>query len=41
MEPDDRAMLDAWIAASTDLVEFEVHEVMTSPGTAARIAPSL
>ena len=30
MECDDRALLDQWIAAWEDLVDFEVHPVITS-----------
>ena len=41
METDDRAHLEAWIAASTDLVAFEVYPVMTSAAAAERIGPSL
>ena len=41
MEADDRALLEAWMAAWTDLVEFEVYPVMTSAEAAERIAPSL
>ena len=40
MECDDRALLDEWIAAWSDLVEFEVIPVITSPEAAARV-PSL
>ena len=29
MECDDRSLLDIWMAAWDDLVEFEVHPVMT------------
>lgn len=36
MECDDRALLDAWIARWSDLVEFEVIEVITSQEAAAR-----
>ena len=36
METDDRVLLDAWIAAWADLVEFEVHEVLTSAQAAER-----
>jgi uncharacterized protein DUF3303 len=36
MQTNDRALLDAWMANWTDLVEFEVHEVMTSAEAAAR-----
>jgi hypothetical protein len=41
METDDRALLDQWIANWSDLVEFEVHPVMTSADAAARIGPRL
>jgi Protein of unknown function (DUF3303). len=37
MQADDRAQLDAWIANWSDLVEFEVHEVMSSADAAARV----
>jgi len=37
METDDRALLDAWIAAWADLVEFEVVPVITSAEAAARV----
>jgi hypothetical protein len=37
MESDDRALLDAWIAAWSDLVEFEVMDVITSADAAARV----
>jgi hypothetical protein len=30
MECDDRRLLDEWIAAWSDLVDFEIHPVMTS-----------
>ncbi|MGH7649165.1 MAG: DUF3303 domain-containing protein [Gemmatimonadaceae bacterium] len=39
MECDDRRLLDAWIAAWTDLVEFEVHDVITSTEAASRVPP--
>jgi len=41
METDDRALLDQWMANWSDLVEFEVHPVMTSADAADRIAPRL
>ena len=41
METDDRALLDQWMANWSDLVEFEVHPVMTSAEAADRIAPRL
>jgi hypothetical protein len=37
METEDRALLDEWIAAWQDLVEFEVHPVITSAEAAARV----
>ncbi len=37
METDDRALLDAWIARWSDLVEFEVHEALTSEQAASRV----
>jgi uncharacterized protein DUF3303 len=41
MACDDRALLDAWIAAWSDLVDFEVHPVVTSAEAAARAAAGL
>jgi hypothetical protein len=38
MECDDRRLLDEWIAAWTDLVEFEVIPVLTSAEAAEAIA---
>jgi N-acetylglutamate synthase-like GNAT family acetyltransferase len=37
METDDRALLDQWIAEWADLVDFEVHPVITSAEAAARV----
>ena len=37
MEADDPALLEAWMAAWSDLVEFEVHPVLTSAEAAARV----
>ena len=37
MECADRALLDAWMARWSDLVEFEVIEVITSPEASARV----
>jgi len=37
MECDDRAPLDAWIAAWADLVDFEVIPVVTSADAAQRV----
>jgi Protein of unknown function (DUF3303) len=41
METDNRALLDQWMAEWVDLVEFEVHPIMTSAEAADRIAPRL
>ena len=38
MECDDRSLLDSWIAAWSDLVAFEVFEVISSADAAARYA---
>lgn len=40
MQCDDRALLDAWIRAWSDLVDFEVHPVITSADAAARVEAS-
>jgi hypothetical protein len=37
MECDDRALLDEWMAAWVDLVDFDVVPVITSPEAAARV----
>ena len=37
METDDRRLLDQWMALWSDLVEFEVHPVMTSQEAAKRV----
>jgi hypothetical protein len=37
MECDDRALLDAWIARWSDLVEFTVVPVVTSAEAAGRV----
>ena len=37
MECADSALLDAWLGAWRDLVEFEVHPVITSAEAAARV----
>lgn len=37
MECDDRTLLDQWIAAWQDLVDFEVHPVITSAQASARV----
>ena len=41
METDDRALLERWMDNWRDLVDFEVHPVMTSKEAAERIAPRL
>jgi Protein of unknown function (DUF3303) len=41
METDDRALLDQWMAKWRDLVDFEVHPVITSTEAAARFTPRL
>jgi hypothetical protein len=37
MECADRALLDEWMARWSDLVDFEVHPVLTSQEAAARV----
>jgi hypothetical protein len=39
METADPALLEQWMAAWRDLVEFEVHPVLGSAEAAARVAP--
>jgi hypothetical protein len=41
METDDRQLLDAWMARWSDIVDFEVHPVMTSAEAAEAIRPRL
>ena len=41
METADRALLDRWMAEWSDIVDFEVHPVMTSAEAAERMAPRL
>jgi uncharacterized protein DUF3303 len=41
METDDRQRLDDWIARWSDIVDFDVHPVITSAEAAAQIAPRL
>jgi hypothetical protein len=38
METSDRSLLDEWMENWTDLVEFEVHPVITSQQAAQRVA---
>ena len=41
MQTEDRALLDQWMANWNDMVEFEVHPVISSKEAAAKIAPQL
>ena len=41
METHDRELLDQWMANWSDLVNFEVHAVVTSKEAARRMAPLL
>lgn len=39
MECDDRSLLDQWIAAWADLVDFDLYPVITSAEAAALVTP--
>ena len=41
METEDLTLLDQWMANWDDLVDFEVHPVISSQEAAERIAPRL
>jgi len=41
METDDRELLEQWMANWSDLVNFEIHAVITSNEAADRMAPLL
>jgi hypothetical protein len=41
METEDRKLLDQWMANWTDIVDFEVHPVISSKEAAERIASQL
>ena len=41
MEADDPLLLDQWIAQWSDIVDFEVHPVISSAEAAKRIEPRL
>ncbi len=41
METPDRALLEQWMANWSDLVEFEIHPVITSKEASERIASRL
>jgi hypothetical protein len=38
MECEDRPLLDQWISVWDDLVDFEIHPVITSAEAASRVA---
>jgi uncharacterized protein DUF3303 len=41
METSDRSLIDKWIAKWSDLIDFEVHPVISSAEAAQGIAPRL
>jgi hypothetical protein len=41
METEDPALLDQWIANWSDVVDFEVHSVISSKEAAEKIGPRL
>jgi len=41
METDDRALIDQWMAQWNDLMDFEVHPVITSKEAVEIIGPRL
>ena len=41
MEAPDRSLLDEWMRYWADLIEFEVHLVITSQEAAQRVAPKV
>jgi len=41
MECDDRRLLDQWMTSWSDLVQFEVIPVVTSPQAVERVTPRL
>ena len=41
METSDRSLLDNWIANWSDLIDFEVHPVISSAEAVQKIAPLL
>jgi hypothetical protein len=41
METDNPQLLETWIAAWSDIVDFEVFPVMSSTDAAARVSPML
>jgi hypothetical protein len=41
METHDRKLLDEWMGNWSDLIDFEVHRIVTSHEAAEKIAPQL
>jgi hypothetical protein len=41
METDDPALLDEWLSRWSDIVDFEVHRVITSAEAVEKIKPRL
>jgi hypothetical protein len=41
METSNRSLLDQWITAWSDLIDFEVHPVITSAEATEKITPHL
>jgi hypothetical protein len=41
METEDRTLLDEWMESWSDLVEFEIHPVISSAEALERVAPRL
>ena len=41
METSDRTLLDHWIANWSDLIDFEIHPVVSSAEAAQKVAPRL
>jgi Protein of unknown function (DUF3303) len=41
MRASDRRLLDEWMARWSDLIDFEVHPVLTSAEAAERISPNV
>jgi Protein of unknown function (DUF3303) len=41
MEASDRTLIDKWIANWSDLIDFEIHPVVSSAEAAQKIAPRL
>ena len=41
METEDRALLDQWIENWTDIVDFEVHAIISSAEASEKVAPRL